>query len=285
MALGGIEGLARAEWIDSTQITRAEAQVLNRLMEKFWPGPLTLVLPRNPAVIPDLVTSGGPTVALRCPEHRVAQALLSLCELPLAAPSANRFGSVSPTTAEHVQKELGDRIPWIVDGGPCSVGVESTVVQLKEGALWVLRPGGVSIEALQAAIDIPVKLAQGTTIASPGTLASHYAPSRKLTLLPARLAELRQWPDAPEHVGVLAFSGPSARVEAALRERLKGAFTLRVLSERGDAREAAQNLFSHLRELDSSGAQALWAEPCPLQGLGAAIMDRLTRAAAPREQA
>lgn len=186
-------------------LSAAQAHLVSRLMERFWPGPLTLVLPRGPRIV-DLVTSGGPTVAVRCPQHPVMQDLLLAVGVPLAAPSANRFGRISPTAAQHVLDELGPRIPAVIDGGLCQWGLESTVVALGHGphepTLWVLRPGGITLDQLQevvgsqgsvalkprqparsAATDAP----SSPALASPGLLDSHYAPQKPLILLPVPL--------------------------------------------------------------------------------------------------
>jgi L-threonylcarbamoyladenylate synthase len=259
---------------------------LRALVEAFWPGPLTLVLPKTP-MVPDLATSGLPTVALRAPAHPVARALLSAAGVPLAAPSANRFGRISPTTASDVVQELWGRVPLVIDGGPCAVGVESTVVAVRaDGALTILRPGGISRESIAAVTGAPVSLAPrvigpGAPPRSPGMLESHYAPAKRLHLLPRPIlalsdAERREL--VPEGAGILAASGDAAAIEAAC----PGApAILRVLSPSGDEEEAARNLFATLRALDASDAEFLIAEPWPHDhGLGYAIADRLRRAAA-----
>lgn len=266
------------------------------LVERFWPGPLTLVLPRReeapgrPA-IPDIVTAGLDTVALRMPDHPVALALLAAAGLPVAAPSANPFGYVSPTTAAHVVEQLGEGVDLILDGGSCRVGVESTVLALTEGRPRLLRPGGVPLESLEALlgpIDVvgPIDVAPPAEGAeagalpasaapdSPGQLPSHYAPRTPLVLLagrddPARLA--RRFPG--ERVGLLALTPPPDPERFAAVE---------ALSTTGDLREAAQRLFGALRRLDALGLDRLLAEPCPERGLGRAILDRLRRAAAQR---
>ncbi len=251
------------------------------LVGRFWPGPLTVVLPRRTSAagtpeIPDIVTAGLDTVALRMPDHPVARALLEAAARPIAAPSANPFGYVSPTTAAHVQEQLGASVDLILDGGPCRVGVESTVVELTGEAPLLLRPGGVPLEALEALVG-PVAVAlrepdaEGAALA-PGQLPSHYAPRTPFTLLagrndPARLARRR--PD--ERVGLLALApAPDAGRFAAVE----------VLSADGDLHEAAQRLFGAMRRLDAAGVDRIVAEPCPEVGLGRAIMDRLRRAAA-----
>jgi L-threonylcarbamoyladenylate synthase len=238
------------------------------LMGRFWPGPLTLVLRKQP-IIPDLVTAGFDTVALRVPSHPVARALLKEVHLPIAAPSANPFGYVSPTTAEHVQDMLGDAIGLILDGGLCAVGVESTVCALTEEQAVILRPGGVSVEEVEAVIG-PVTVGQSPQPdrRSPGTLPSHYAPRVPLFLIACGAPLPR--PAAGERTGLLL-----------LQPRLvEGYATVEYLSQGGNLIEAAANLFAALRRLDSAGLDRVIVESVPECGIGRAIMDRLRRAAA-----
>jgi L-threonylcarbamoyladenylate synthase len=236
------------------------------LAGQFWPGPLTLVLPRRPDCgIALLATAGLDTVALRVPDHRLAQALLRAVGRPVAAPSANRSGRVSPTTAAHVREELDDRIAAILDGGSCLIGLESTVLDLSTTRPTLLRPGGVSLETLEAAIG-SIGLATpraGEAPRAPGMLASHYAPA-----LPLRLEAVAARPGE----ALLAF-GPD----------LPPGFTeINWLSRTGDLSEAAANLFAALRALDRPEFSGIAVMPIPENGLGAAINDRLRRAAAPR---
>ena len=235
------------------------------LARHFWPGPLTLVLPRAPACRVSLLCSAGlPTLAVRVPAHKVAQGLLRAAERPLAAPSANRSGAVSPTTAAHVAAGLGDAVALILDGGPCPVGVESTVVELSGARPVLLRPGGVAREALEAVLGEPLAdPGDGGPVRAPGMLTSHYAPR-----LPLRLDATTVGPDE----GLIAF-GP---------DPLPGAAVTLNLSARGDVREAAANLFAALHALDRPDLSAIAVMPIPDEGLGAAINDRLRRAAAPR---
>lgn len=241
----------------------SEARVL---MQAFWPGPLTLVLPRS-ARVPDVVTSGLETVAVRCPAHPAATSLLEQLEFPLAAPSANLFGRVSPTTAEHVVEQLGDEVEYVLDGGPCEVGVESTIVGWEDGRCVLYRPGGVALEELQERIGPLGVAGRSAAPPAPGMLASHYAPRT-----PLRLGDLDELLAAHrgQRVGVLAFQRP--------RDAAVGV----VLSETGDLRQAARKLFAALRELDAARVDCILAEPAPDRGLGRAINDRLRRAAAPR---
>ena len=238
------------------------------LMERFWPGPLTLVLRKRPN-IPDLVTAGLDTVAIRVPAHPVALALLHAAQVPIAAPSANPFGYVSPTTALHVQELLGNTIPLILDGGPCTVGVESTVCALTEPQAVILRPGGVPVEAIEALIG-PVAFALPTQAdaRSPGTLLSHYAPHVTLRLLTP--GEPIPYVGENERVGLLLFK---------LRPHVAGYVETEVLSQDGSLTEAAAHLFAALRRLDAAGLDYVIVEPVPEHGLGRAIMDRLRRAA------
>jgi L-threonylcarbamoyladenylate synthase len=243
-----------------------------RLAEAFWPGPLTLVLPQTAACpVANLATAGLDSIAVRVPSHIVARAILAAFGKPIVAPSANRSGRISPTTAGHVLEDLGGRIELIVDGGATPVGIESTIVACLEEPV-MLRPGGVPREAIERALNKP--LAQpsvGTAMAdhaplAPGMLPSHYAPRTPLRLDASAVA-----------VGecLLAF-GPNL---AAGSERAMRALNL---SQRGDLIEAAANLFSHLRALDAEGANMIAVMPIPHEGLGEAINDRLARAAAPR---
>jgi L-threonylcarbamoyladenylate synthase len=257
---------------NQTVVQRYAAEIDERavaLMARFWPGPLTLVLKKRP-IIPDLVTAGLDTVALRVPAHPVALALLRAFDKPIAAPSANPFGYVSPTTAGHVQDMLGDAIGLILDGGPCVVGVESTVCALTEGRAVVLRPGGVTVEALEAVIG-PVTIADSSRSdsRSPGTLPRHYSPRVPLVLLAAG-AELPQ-PCPGERIGLLTL---------APRPATEGYAVVEILSQDGNLMEAAANLFTALHRLDGLGLQRVIVEPVPERGLGRAIMDRLRRAAA-----
>ncbi|MFC0408768.1 L-threonylcarbamoyladenylate synthase [Roseomonas elaeocarpi] len=247
-----------------------------QLAARFWPGPLTLVLPRHAASrIDPLTTAGADTVAVRVPSHPLAQRLLRAVDGPVAAPSANRSGAVSPTTAAHVLEGLDGRVDAVIDGGACAVGVESTVLDLSGPVAVLLRPGGVAAEAIEREIG-PLAHPPGTghaapsggaPLPSPGMLLSHYAPT-----LPVRLDAVSVAADE----ALLAFGPP-----------LAGAGACWNLSEAGDTTEAASRLFSGLRHLDSEGRRLglrrIAAMPVPERGLGAAVNDRLRRAAAPRD--
>ncbi len=244
------------------------------LEARFWPGPLTLVLPRRPGCRVDLLAGAGlETLAVRVPAHPLALDLLRRVGRPVAAPSANRSGGVSPTTAAHVRAELEGRIAAVLDGGPCAVGLESTVLDLAAGGAALLRPGGVPVEAIEAVIGpvgrpLPLSAAEASrSLRSPGMLLSHYAPS-----LPVRLDA-----DRVEGSEALLAFGPVP---------LPGAGALWNLSPTGDLTEAAARLFAGLRWLDAEGRRLgltrIAAMAVPADGLGAAINDRLARAAAPR---
>ncbi len=242
-----------------------------RLARRFWPGPLTLVLPKKSGV-PGIVTSGGPTVAIRAPAHPLARRLLRLAKIPLAAPSANLFGYISPTTAAHVRAGLGTRIPHILDGGACAVGVESTVLDMTEPKRpRVLRPGVVTAAQLRQFLGVKVHGAKSrhprTRQLAPGMLERHYSPRTPLVL---------RSPEAQPPAGV-----------ATVRLRKPGptpAQHVFWLSRHGALTEIARNLYGVLRQVDAGGYRQIWVEPLPVEagGLAAAINDRLRRAAAKR---
>lgn len=235
-----------------------------KLADAFWPGGLTLVLPRRESSpLSLLATAGLDTVALRAPKHPVARALLTTAAIPIAAPSANRAGSVSPTTADHVARDLYNRVDLILDAGPCPIGIESTVIGFEDSHPVLLRPGAITREAIE---DIVGRLAEPRTgdVRAPGMLSSHYAPRARLRL---DVHEVRPGE------ALLAF-GP--RVPNSSNRMCN-------LSPRGDLAEAAANLFAMLRQLDQSGASTIAVMRVPDEGLGEAINDRLRRAAAPRE--
>ena len=237
-----------------------------RLAEHFWPGPLTIVLPMVAgSPVHPLATAGLDTVALRAPRgfgHELIEAL----GRPLAAPSANSSGRISGTSAAAVAADLGARIPLIVDGGQTPVGLESTIIKVEPDRIVLLRPGGLPVEEIEALSDRPVMRRHGGEIVAPGMLASHYAPGARV-----RLDVDAVRPDE----ALLAF-GPH-RVEGADRAR-----AMLNLSETGDLREASRNRFAFLQQLDPAGAATIAVEPIPGHGLGEAINDRLSRAAAPR---
>ena len=235
------------------------------LAAKFWPGPLTLVLPKK-AIVPDLATSGLPNVALRVPAHPVAQSLLRAFAGPLAAPSANRFGRISPTDAQAVHLELGEAVPLVLDGGPCAVGLESTVLDLSGDQPLLLRAGGVPLEELEALIG-PIQRATPVDDRplGPGQLKQHYAPRKPLKLV----QDASEVPSRPD-VGWLVFGEKPTLFPGKVM----------LLSISGDLREAAVNLFRSLRALDDDvEVTVLYAVNLPAHGLGLAINERLERAA------
>ncbi len=237
-----------------------------RLAERLCPGPITFILPRRP-IIPDIVTSGHPTVGLRIPKHELTLALLRSLEFPLAAPSANPFGYVSPTTAVHVADQLGDRVPYILDGGPCDIGLESTILDVTTERPRVLRLGGLSLETIEELLGEPIEVhTSSSSPHAPGMLVTHYAPGAPVEAgdLAALVEEHRG-----ERVAVLAMSKIVRGIDPALQ---------RVLAPSGDLREAAASLFRCLRELDALEIDLILAEWVPEEGLGRAINDRLRRA-------
>jgi L-threonylcarbamoyladenylate synthase len=250
-----------------SQIASTIPDMAYQLAEAFMPGPLTLILPKAKRV-PLLVTSGNDTVGLRIPNHPLTLQLLRELDFPLAAPSANPFGYVSPTTAQHVEHQLGNRIPYILDGGACAVGIESTIISLAGGQVQILRLGGLPQEEIEQVLGRPVDLVQASSSnpQAPGMLISHYAPRKKVVVgdLPALIEQF-----SGRSVGVLAFS----KAIAGIPEKHQV-----VLSPAADVREAAQTLFSALRYLDGQDLDFILAEYVPDVGLGRAVNDRLRRA-------
>lgn len=253
-------------WVESVAAT--VTPLAQRLIDAFWPGPLTLVLPKTDR-IPDLATAGLPTVGVRMPSHPSAVELLRQANVPIAAPSANRFGHVSPTRAEHVAEQLGDRIDYILDGGPCTVGVESTILDVTGAQPVLLRPGGLPLEAIEAQIG-PVRLIEAMSAAnepqpSPGRLLRHYATRTALVI-----ADAEESPPSIARVGLLTLAAKSDDEHYAAIE---------TLSPAGDLAEAAANLFAAMRRLDARGLDLIVVRFVPEVGLGRAINDRLRRAA------
>lgn len=243
-----------------------------KLMRAFWPGPMTLIFPKSPRV-PREVTAGLDTVAVRMPSHPVARALISAAQTPIAAPSANRSGRPSPTTAAHVLEDMEGRIPLILDGGPCEVGLESTVVDVTGARPRILRPGGVTLEMLEGVVgDVDVdegvlhQLQAGSQARSPGMKYKHYAPKGEVTIVtgPRAAQEIARLYDAADgRAAILAFS--QADYGARRVYRLKN---------------APGELFAALRQLDEDGMETIYAEDVPTTGVGLAVMNRLMRAAA-----
>ena len=273
--------ISNQDWLN--RLVENVPPIARLLADTFWPGPLTMVLPKQD-IVPDLVTSGLPTVAVRMPSHPLALELLNEVDLPIAAPSANPFGQISPTTARHVLDHLGNRIDLILDGGPCTVGVESTVVLMTGERPCVLRHGGVTLEQLECvvgSVDVHQPDEKAGTLSqphgqdshsaaiAPGMLSQHYSPTTPLSLIedaePESLADRR--------VGLLRLTRPNDRAKT------YDTFTVvESLTEDGDLRAAAARFFAALRRLDSQGLDLILAERFPDEGLGRALNDRLLRA-------
>ena len=254
--------------LDETMLARVVAEIpplARRLMSRFWPGALTLVLSRDPGVSP-LVTAGLPTVAVRRPSHPVARALLEATGAPIAAPSANPFGGLSPTRAEHVAAALGDRVDLILDGGATELGLESTIVAL-DPAPVLLRAGSIGVEEIEAEIGPLEREPVSARLRAPGGLLVHYAPRTPLRVRDPHRVVAEERATA----GALLLQG-----------ECEGYAAVRALSRSGDLREAAAGFFEALHALDALGLERIDAQPIPEHGLGLAMMDRLARAAARR---
>ena len=253
--------IAEKSWL--TKFTTVKNSKVEKLINKFWPGPLTLVLPKTETV-PDIVTAGNQTVAIRMPNHQVALKLIRTSKTPIAAPSANKFGHLSPTEAAHVEKYLGDKVDMILDGGKCSVGVESTILQFHEDEFYLLRPGGLSKEDIEKVIGKikPGKIDMHKP-AAPGQLLFHYSPSTPLKFFDKKLL------DKKKKIGVIFFT----------KNKIEFPFAAaKILSASGNLREAAANLFAHLHDLEKESLDLILVEPVEETGLGRAIMDRLRKA-------
>jgi len=284
------------DWLDHLAEVSASA---SQLAEHFWPGPLTLVLPRR-SLVPDIVTAGQETVAVRMSSHPVFHAVLQAYGKPVAAPSANRFGRISPTSAEDVLAELGGRIPLVLDGGPCMHGVESTIVLVRDGEIHILRHGPVTAGEMARFGTVRGRVAG---ISAPGGLDSHYAPRTSLVIgyppvegdphtggtgVPPVWARSLATGSVEPHTGgtpvpPVQIAGSCVPASAGLlswRSAGKGFRHVEYLSKTQDLREAAANLYGAMRRLDAAGLDLIIAEPVPEDGLGAAIMERLRKAAA-----
>lgn len=238
------------------------------LAKHFWPGPITLLLPRR-SLIPDLVTSGLDTVGIRCPDHPLTQQLLSVLDFPLAAPSANPFGYISPTTPDHVNQQLGTKIPYILDGGPCRVGLESTIVGFEGDQPVIHRMGGLSIEKIVETVGmVKTYLHSSSNPVAPGQLKSHYAPRKKIVV--GDIKELLS-ANSSTRTGVISFQRDYSHPYQI------------ILTKDGNLNEASYRLFSALRDMDQQDVDLIVTELVPDHGLGKAINDRLTRAAAQRD--
>ncbi|MCH6234753.1 L-threonylcarbamoyladenylate synthase [Cognataquiflexum rubidum] len=242
---------------------------LNLLASKFWPGPLTLLLPKK-EIVPDLVTSGLDTVAVRVPSHPLTNELLSELDFPLAAPSANPFGYISPTKAIHVNDQLGDKIAYILDGGDCEVGLESTIVGLEEGEVTVYRLGGLDLNAIREVVgEVKVMTHSSSNPKSPGMLKSHYSPTKPFIL--GKLEDLvLEYSAKGIPFAILSFHQKFPSLDRSKQIQL---------SQTKDLNEAAKNLFAAMRALDTMDVSVILSELLPEEGLGRAINDRLRRAA------
>lgn len=243
---------------------------LQDLANAFWPGPLTLLLPKNES-IPDLVTSGLDRVAVRVPDHELTLELLKRIDFPLAAPSANPFGYISPTNPQHVDAQLGAKIPYILDGGACRVGLESTIVGIEGESVVVYRLGGLEISEIEKIVgQVVINNHSSSNPQSPGVLESHYSPKTPFVIGDLE-SLIKEYSDLKQDFSVLSFC-----------KKTKGLPTEKqvVLSESSDLKEAASNLFAAMRLLDESDSSVILAELMPEEGLGRAINDRLNRAAA-----
>jgi L-threonylcarbamoyladenylate synthase len=253
------------DWLEKVvALPVQDRQLILDLADTFWPGPFTMVLPKR-EMVPEIVTAGLDTVGVRVSVHRVFSEIIRALRKPLAAPSANRFGRVSPTTAQHVLDELEERIPLIIDGGSTAHGIESTIVAICAGGIRILRRGPITEEQLSEFGKID-NVASSEKVSAPGQLPTHYAPKTQLRLI----EDVNSFsPDKNQRVGLLAWNPIESE---------KNFAAVRYLSERQDLREAAANLFRYLRELDVPNVDLIVAEQVPDRGLGAAIMDRLRRA-------
>ena len=276
--------LPKLEALD--EIAIVESPVASQLIERFWPGPLTIIFRRR-EIVPDIVTAGLGTVAVRMSAHPIFRKVVNVLNRPLAAPSANRFGRVSPTTGQHVLDELDGRIPLIIDGGATEHGIESTIVRIVDGVIEVLRRGPITEEMLHPFGEVRERPSTGGVIA-PGQMPAHYAPKTKLIVVQSvrdfvpspgkRIGVLRMCPVAPE--GNDGVPGPRSTTEATDAVREVASFVaVRHLSDNSNLREAAANLFRVLRELDTENLDLIVAERVPEKGIGLAINDRLERAA------
>ncbi len=254
-------------------------EAARRLMEAYWPGPMTLLLPRRPC-IPDVVTAGLPTVGIRLPSHPVARALIEKSGCPIAAPSANRSGRPSPTRAQHVLEDMEGRVPLILDGGACEVGLESSVIDATGEVPVVLRPGGITPEMVSRVaggvrVDEHVMkpLREGETVRSPGMKYRHYAPKAQMEIFqgaPGDVARVicERYDAAPQHAAIFALSGHAPFYG------MRRVFTLGSL-----AQDAAGTLFDLLREMDAQGVERIYSEAVEAEGIGLAVMNRMGRAA------
>ncbi|MCD6412454.1 threonylcarbamoyl-AMP synthase, partial [bacterium] len=255
-----------ADFEDLKKVALKVDERVKILIKKFWPGPLTLVLPKTKEV-PEIVSAGLKTVAIRMPSHPVALKLIKEAQVPIAAPSANLFGHLSPTEAKHVANQLGEKIDLILDGGKCPIGIESTILDLTSSPPALLRAGGLALEEIERVIGKVRIIKKSKKVRSPGELPSHYAPKTPLKILKEKDFKL------PKNIkaGFLAFTPPKKKLPF---EKIE------ILSLKGDLSEAAANFFSALHRLDEAGLDIIYAQPLPEIGLGRAMMERLRKAEA-----
>jgi L-threonylcarbamoyladenylate synthase len=267
--------VAEQDWLGGLAIDIPDAA--QKLLDAFWPGPLTVVLPKKPAV-PDIVTAGLPGAALRMPSNEIALKLIRAAGVPIAAPSANLFGSVSPTAAEHVRAQLGSAADMIIDGGECRVGIESTIISFMGERPALLRPGGAALEDIEAVIgEVAIPDKEELVNQSPGRSGTHYATRTPLVQVGLDVNMAGIGSSVPiTKIGLIALSPASVPDPSALPPAV---VDIEYLSAAGDLREAACRLFAAMRRLDAAGVDVIAALPVPANGLGLAINDRLRRAA------
>lgn len=247
------------------EIGECKNSAIEKLVEKFFPGPLTLVIPKK-EIVPDIITAGNETVAVRMPDHPVALELIEEAGTPIAAPSANVFGQLSPTDAQHVINQLGDKIDAVIDGGKCKVGVESTILEITESEIFLLRHGGLSVEEIEETIGrIKIKQQDTNKPNSPGQLLQHYSPNIPLRILTVEILQQNK----NKKIGALLFKKNNYDFNFE---------SVKFLSRLGDLREAAANFFSMLHQFEKENIDMIVAEPIEEIGLGRAIMDRLRKA-------
>lgn len=246
------------------RLTTSNDPRIDLLADAFWPGPLTIILPKSD-LIPDIVTSGLETVGIRMPANEIARALISEAGCPIAAPSANKFGQLSPTLAEHVAKQLPD-VDYILDGGQADVGIESTIISLNDKGFEILRHGIITLEEIERIIPFyALPEQEKTNIVSPGMLKSHYSPGKPLYILEKGITA----PANRHRVGILSFSGNDT----------DGYAHIEVLSSEGDLKTCAVNLFAAIHRLEDADIDSIVAQPVPETGIGIAVMDKLRKAA------
>jgi len=247
------------------QLSLLHSDKIQQIIKNFWPGPLTLVVPKS-NLVPEIITAGHPTVALRMPNHPVALSLIEKSGTPIAAPSANKFSMLSPTTAQHVKKQLGNQVDCILDGGPCKVGVESTILRVLDDKYELLRPGGIDLEKLESIVGkIEINKYSDENPIAPGMLPYHYAPKKEIQFLSEESLKRNEG----AKIGSLLFSDSFSKHNFSITKRL---------TQNGNLHEASANLFAFLHELENEDIDIILVEKIEEKGLGRAIMDRLNKA-------